>query len=87
MKHITVDIESATYGECNGESDVDTRHFTEVCSELGITYERMKGVAIAGKVYLYNCKIPEDVKLPKYWGYGIDIFILNQYFSKVENDQ
>ncbi len=41
----------------------------------------MKGIAIAGKVYLYNCKVPEDVALPKYWSYGIDSFILNQYFG------
>lgn len=81
MKHITVDIEGAAYGKCNGEPDVDDRHFDEVCREIGITYERMKGIAIAGKVYLYNCKIPGDVVLPKYWIYGIDSFILNQYFG------
>lgn len=81
MKHITVDIESAAYGKCNGEGGVDTRHFDEICRELGITYEGMKGIAIAGKVYLYNCKVPEDVALPKYWSYGIDSFILNQYFA------
>ena len=81
MKHITVDVESAAYAECNGETNVDTRNFADVCRELGITYERMKGIAIAGKVYLYNCNIPEDVSLPKYWSYGIDVFILNQYFG------
>lgn len=41
MKHITVDIESAAYGKCNGEGGVDTRHFDEICRELGITYEGM----------------------------------------------
>lgn len=83
MKNITVDVESAAYAECSGESDVDTRHFAEVCSEFGITYERMKGSSMAGKVYLYNCKVPEGVALPKYWRYGIDSFILNQYFGGV----
>lgn len=81
MKHITVDVESAEYAKIHREPDVDNRHFDEVCSELGITYECMKGIAMAGKVYLYNCKVPEDVKLPKYWSYGIDSFILNQYFG------
>jgi hypothetical protein len=80
MKHITVDIDSAAYGKCNGDQEVDTRHFDEVCRELGITYECVKGIAVAGKVYLYNCKVPEDVVLPKYWSYGIDRFILNHYF-------
>ncbi|EPO5290563.1 hypothetical protein ACUBZM_004341 [Enterobacter kobei] len=81
MKHITVGIESAAYGKCNGEPDVDDRHFDEVCREIGITYERMKGIAIAGKVYLYNCNIPDGLELPKYWSYEIDSFILNQYFG------
>lgn len=81
MKHITVDVESAAYAACSGESGVDTRHFDDVCSELCITYERMKGTSMAGKVYLYNCKVPEDVALPKYWRYGIDTFILNEYFG------
>lgn len=81
MKHITVDIEGAAYGKCNGEPDVDDRHFDEVCREIGITYERMKGIAVAGKVYLYNCKVPGGVALPKYWIYGIDSFILNHYFG------
>lgn len=81
MKHITVDVESAEYAECNGETNVDTRHFADVCRELGVTYERMKGIAIAGKVYLYNCNIPDGVELPKYWSYEIDSFILNQYFG------
>lgn len=87
MKHITVDVESAAYAECNGESGVDTRHFDDVCRELGITYERMKGIAIAGKVYLYNCKNPSDVVLPKYWSYGIDSFILNQYFGEAPQQE
>lgn len=81
MKHITVDVESSSYAECNREPDVDARHFNDICNELGITYECMKGVAIAGKVYLYNCKVPDDVVLPKYWSYGIDSFILNKYFG------
>lgn len=81
MKHITVDVESAAYAECNGEPNVDTRNFDEVCRELGITYECMKGIAIAGKVYLYNCNVPDGVALPKYWSYGINSFILNQYFG------
>lgn len=80
MKHITVDVESSAYAKCNGEPGVDTRHFDDICRELGVTYSRMKGIAMTGKVYLYNCKVPDDVVLPKYWSYGIDDFILNQYF-------
>lgn len=81
MKHITINVESAEWAKCKGEAGVDTRHFDEVCRELGVTYVRMKGIAIAGKVYLYNCNIPDGVSLPKYWSYGIDSFILNQYFN------
>ena len=81
MKHITVDVESATYARCRYWD------FAEVCSELGITYERMKGTPMAGKVYLYNCNVPEDVVLPRYWNYGIDSFILNQYFGEAPQQE
>lgn len=73
MIDITVDVESQRH-------EGDFRHFDEICRELGITYERAKGVAIAGKVYLHNCKVPDGVELPKHWVYGIDGFILKKYF-------
>lgn len=81
MKHLTIDIESLSYAECNGESGIDTRHFDKVCRELGITYKHIMGVAMTGKVYLYDVNIPDGLTLPKYWSYGIDSFILAQYFG------
>lgn len=74
MKHITVDVESISY---SGESQ---KHFDDVCRELGISYEKMKGIAVAGRVYLYNVNIPEGIVLPKYWELGISEFILRTYF-------